>query len=228
MMVLMPCLRVIAEQIPFAAHVITHFVSYAVWPCVLSGYPCNYFVHRDVEASSSSLALASHGAHWHLAGFCHQKPGTAGFGALFPTCRAWHFRHNDLDITAGRQLFGETTGHGRAALIGIAVYAGIWKPPVSQPRPFCHAEVPPVWEHLVWHCVDPVLAQGRPEPPLDEVLGGRQIAAAPVLLRCWHTRPDAGMCVGGCDFPFCLGYGVLLRCTGSCGLLLGDGGIWSW
>ena len=73
-------------------------------------------------------------------------------------------------------MFGETTGHGRAALIGIAVYAGIWKPPVSQPCPFCHAEVPPVW-----HCVDPVLAQGRPEPPLDEVLGGRQIAAAPVL-----------------------------------------------
>jgi hypothetical protein len=93
----------------------------------------------------------------------------------FPN-RAWHFRHNDLGITAGRQLFGETTGHGRAALIGIAVYAGIWKPPVSQPCPFCHAEVPPVW-----HCVDPVLAQGRPEPPLDEVLGGRQIAAAPVL-----------------------------------------------
>ena len=87
MMVLMPCLRVIAEQIPFAAHVITHFVSYAAWPCVLSGYPCNYFVHRDVEASSSSLALASHRAHWHLAGFCHQKPGTAGFGALFPTER---------------------------------------------------------------------------------------------------------------------------------------------
>ena len=165
MMVLMPCLRDIAEQIPFAAHVITH---------------------------------------------------------PFPN-RAWHFRHNDLGITAGRQLFGETTGHGRAALIGIAVYAGIWKPPVSQPCPFCHAEVPPVW-----HCVDPVLAQGRPEPPLDEVLGGRQIAAAPVLLRCWHTRPDAGMCAGGCDFPFCLGYGVLLRCTGSCGLLLGDGGIWSW
>ena len=145
----------------------------------------------------------------------------------FPN-RAWHFRHNDLGITAGRQLFGETTGHGRAALIGIAVYAGIRKARVSQPCPFCHAEVPPVWEHLVWHCVDPVLAQGRPEPPLDEVLGGRQIAAAPVLLRCWHTRPDAGMCAGGCDFPFCLGYGVLLRCTGSCGLLLGDGGIWSW
>ena len=140
----------------------------------------------------------------------------------FPN-RAWHFRHNDLGITAGRQLFGETTGHGRAALIGIAVYAGIRKARVSQPCPFCHAEVPPVW-----HCVDPVLAQGRPEPPLDEVLGGRQIAAAPVLLRCWHTRPDAGMCAGGCDFPFCLGYGVLLRCTGSCGLLLGDGGIWSW
>lgn len=145
----------------------------------------------------------------------------------FPN-RAWHFRHNDLGITAGRQLFGETTGHGRAALIGIAVYAGIRKARVSQPCPFCHAEVPPVWEHLVWHCVDPVLAQGRPEPPLDEVLGGRQIAAAPVLLRCWHTRPDAGMCAGGCDFPFCLGYGVLLRCTGSCGLLLSDGGIWSW
>ena len=170
MMVLMPCLCDIAEQIPFGAHVITH---------------------------------------------------------PFPN-RAWHFRHNDLGITAGRQLFGETTGHGRAALIGIAVYAGIRKARVSQPCPFCHAEVPPVWEHLVWHCVDPVLAQGRPEPPLDEVLGGRQIAAAPVLLRCWHTRPDAGMCAGGCDFPFCLGYGVLLRCTGSCGLLLGDGGIWSW
>lgn len=78
-------------------------------------------------------------------------------------------------------MFGETTRHGRAALIGIAVYAGIRKARVSQPCPFCHAEVPPVWEHLVWHCVDPVLAQGRPEPPLDEVLGGRQIAAAPVL-----------------------------------------------
>ena len=110
----------------------------------------------------------------------------------FPN-RAWHFRHNDLGITAGRQLFGETTGHGRAALIGTAVFAGIRKRVIF-------------WR---WSSFSP----RRPEPPLDEVLGGRQIAAAPVLLRCWHTRPDAGMCAGGCDFPFSLGYGVLLRCT---------------
>lgn len=81
--------------------------------------------------------------------------------------------YSEPQIAAARRLFESTTGHGRAVLIGAAnstaVYTKMRKQPVSQSCPFCHAEVPPVWEHLVWHCRAPVLAEGRPEPPLDEL-----------------------------------------------------------
>ena len=78
----------------------------------------------------------------------------------------------EIQVTAARKMFScTTTGHERAVMLGAALssacYDRMRKQEIRQTCPFCCQQIPPVWDHLSWHCTSETLSNGRPDRPVD-------------------------------------------------------------
>jgi len=82
--------------------------------------------------------------------------------------------YEESRVSDARKLFSLTSdSHQRAVMLGsahsTACYDKMRGREVREQCPFCGEQIPPVWEHLSWHCSAEQLSYGRPEVPEDEL-----------------------------------------------------------
>ncbi|CAL1160563.1 unnamed protein product [Cladocopium goreaui] len=82
--------------------------------------------------------------------------------------------YEESRVSDARKLFSLTCdSHQRAVMLGsahsTACYDKMRGHEVREQCPFCGEQIPPVWEHLSWHCSAEQLSSGRPEVPEDEL-----------------------------------------------------------
>ncbi|CAL1145518.1 unnamed protein product, partial [Cladocopium goreaui] len=82
--------------------------------------------------------------------------------------------YEESRVSDARKLFSLTCdSHQRAVMLGsahsTACYDKMRGHEVREQCPFCGEQIPPVWEHLSWHCSAEQLSSGRPEVPEDDL-----------------------------------------------------------
>ena len=82
--------------------------------------------------------------------------------------------YEESRVSDARKLYSLTSdSHQRAVMLGsahsTACYDKMRGHEVREQCPFCGEQIPPVWEHLSWHCSAEQLSSGHPEVPEGEL-----------------------------------------------------------
>ena len=83
-------------------------------------------------------------------------------------------RHVESQVSNARRMFSlAADGHQRAVMLGAAhltaCYDRMRGNEVRETCPHCSQQIPPVWEHLCWHCPAESFSSGRPEVPDNDI-----------------------------------------------------------